>query len=123
MIRTIRQVLLCLLQTHPIKLDDDQLSTLGGYSPYIPLHRAITKMNDDANDLEALTPNHLLLFRPGPILPCGVFTNDDVYVRKRWCITWLTYFGFGGAKNTWLLFRNARSGCNHPLMSQKVMLF
>ena len=46
--------------------------------------RPITKSSDDPNDLEALTPNHLLLSRSGSRFPPGVFTRDDTYSRRRW---------------------------------------
>ena len=32
---------------------------------------------------EALSPNHLLLLRPGPTSPPGVFVERDIY-RRRW---------------------------------------
>jgi hypothetical protein len=35
------------------------------------------------NDCSALTPNHLLLLRQGPIPPPGLFDGSDMY-RKRW---------------------------------------
>ena len=44
----------------------------------------ITKSSDDANDLEALTPNHLLLLKTKPDLPPGVFSKEDTYARRRW---------------------------------------
>ena len=46
--------------------------------------RPLTKVSDDSNDLEALTPNHLLLLRPGTSLPPGVFRQSDLYSRRRW---------------------------------------
>ena len=39
----------------------------------------LTKVSDDPNDLEVLTPNHLLLLRPGPSLPPGVFEETDLH--------------------------------------------
>jgi hypothetical protein len=45
--------------------------------------RQITKLSDDPKDLEALTPNHLLLLHPGPSIPPGKFTrNDNCNVRS-----------------------------------------
>lgn len=44
----------------------------------------ITKLSDDPNDLEPLTPNHLLLLRGKPSFPPGVFTPQDQYGRRRW---------------------------------------
>ena len=40
--------------------------------------------SDDPNDLEALTPNHLLLMKRKPNLPPGLFTKTDTYCRRRW---------------------------------------
>ena len=45
---------------------------------------SITKVSNDPKDLEALTPNHLLLLRAGPTLPPGAFTKEDNYSRRRW---------------------------------------
>ena len=46
--------------------------------------RPLTKVSDDPNDLEALTPNHLLLLCPGTTLPPGIFSDNDLYCRRRW---------------------------------------
>ncbi|TDH04462.1 hypothetical protein EPR50_G00152830 [Perca flavescens] len=40
--------------------------------------------SNDINDLEALTPQHLLLLKTNPNLPPGLFHKDDTYARKRW---------------------------------------
>ena len=47
--------------------------------------RPITKVSDDPNDFEALTPNDLLLLRTGASFPPGLFNKTDCYVRRRWC--------------------------------------
>ncbi|XP_068741884.1 uncharacterized protein [Montipora capricornis] len=39
---------------------------------------------DDPNDLEPLTPNHLLLQRRNLFVPPGVFAKEDLYSRKQW---------------------------------------
>ncbi|XP_064635230.1 uncharacterized protein LOC135492608 [Lineus longissimus] len=44
----------------------------------------ITKASDDPLDLEALTPNHLLLLKCKPNLPPGLFDKDDIYAKRRW---------------------------------------
>ena len=36
------------------------------------------------DDVDALTPNDLLLVRPGNVLPCGIFDESDIYSRRRW---------------------------------------
>ena len=65
-------------------LDDDGLHTLLCEVESIINDRPITKISDDPNDLEPLTPNHLLLMRKQPDFPPGVFKKDDVYARRRW---------------------------------------
>lgn len=37
-----------------------------------------------SNDLETLTPQHLLLLKTQPSLPPGLFRKDDTYMRRRW---------------------------------------
>jgi hypothetical protein len=46
--------------------------------------RPITKTSDDPSDLEALSPNHILLLKRTPNLSPGLFTKDDNYARRRW---------------------------------------
>ena len=41
-------------------------------------------VTSDVNDVEALTPNHLLLLNAKPQLPPTVSSRDDVYARRRW---------------------------------------
>lgn len=45
--------------------------------------RPITPNSDDVDDLDALTPNHLLLQRRVDMYPPGVFDDDDIY-RRQW---------------------------------------
>lgn len=44
----------------------------------------ITKVSTDPNDLEALTPNYLLLFKSQPSLPPVLFEQADVYALRHW---------------------------------------
>lgn len=81
-IRTIRKVMNALLKEQV--LDDEGLATLMCEVESIVNGRPLTKVSDDPRDLEALTPNHLLLLRSGPTLPPGVFRKEDVYSRRRW---------------------------------------
>ena len=81
-IRTVRKVLnaICKEQT----MDDEALSTLMCEVETIINGRPITKVSDDPNDFEALTPNHLLLLRTGAPFPPGLFNKADCYVRRKW---------------------------------------
>ena len=81
-IRTIRKVMNALLKEQV--LDDEGLATLMCEVESIVNGRPLTKVSDDPRDLEALTPNHLLLLRSGPTLSPGVFRKEDHYSRRRW---------------------------------------
>lgn len=65
-------------------LDDEGLQTLFYEVEAILNDRPITKVSDDPNDLEALTPNHILLLKRKPIFPPGLFERSDLYSRRRW---------------------------------------
>ena len=46
--------------------------------------RPITVVSSDPNDLEPLTPNHLLLLKSEVPLPPGLFRKVDLLSRPRW---------------------------------------
>ena len=60
-------------------LDDEGFATLICEVESIVNGRPLTKVSDDPRDLEALTPNCLLLLRSGATLPPGVVRKEDVY--------------------------------------------
>ena len=82
LIRSIRKILNATLKTQ--NLDEESLQTFLCEAEAILNSRPITTPSSDPNDLEALTPNHLLLLRTKPSLPPGLFQKDDLYVRRRW---------------------------------------
>ena len=65
-------------------LDDEGLVTLMCEVESIINSQPLTKVSDDPEDVEALTPNHLLLLRSGSSLPPGIFDKNDLYSRRRW---------------------------------------
>lgn len=69
-----------------LRLDEESLHTLLCEAEAIinSSSRPITKASSDPNDLEVLTPNHLLLLRNKPSLPPGLFNRQDLYARRRW---------------------------------------
>ncbi|XP_071486966.1 uncharacterized protein [Diadema antillarum] len=81
-IRTVRELLFNLVKQQT--LDDEGLQTLLCEAEAIINGRPITKVSDDPTDLEALTPNHLLLMKSQPQLPPTVTRETDVYARRRW---------------------------------------
>ena len=82
LIRMVRHVLCSVLKQQT--LDDEGLTTVFCEVEAILNSRPITKVSDDPQDLEALTPNHILLYRTNPLLPPGVFSSSDLYHRRRW---------------------------------------
>ena len=82
LIKSVRQVLHSLLKQQT--LDDEGLQTLLCEVEAILNSRPITTVSNDPQDLEPLTPNHILLFNTKPILPPGVFDRNDLYVRRKW---------------------------------------
>ena len=82
LIRMVRNVLRSVLKQQ--MLDEEGLQTLMCEVEAILNDRPLTKSSDDPMDLEALTPNHLLLLKTQPILPPGLFAKDDLYIKRRW---------------------------------------
>uniref|UniRef100_A0AAZ1XPU5 CCHC-type domain-containing protein n=1 Tax=Oreochromis aureus TaxID=47969 RepID=A0AAZ1XPU5_OREAU len=82
LIRSVRKVLNSVLKMQ--NLDDEGLCTVLCEAEAIVKSRPVTKASTDPNDLEALTPNHLLLLKTKPLIPPGVFQKGDVYGRRRW---------------------------------------
>ncbi len=82
LIRSVRKILNVTVREQ--LLDEEGLHTLLCEAEAVINGRPITKASSDLNDLEALTPNHLLLLKVKPELPPGVFNKDDQYANRRW---------------------------------------
>lgn len=82
LIRLVRKVLSFVLRQQ--KLDEDGLYTVFCEVEAILNNCPITKLSDDANGLEPLASNHLLLLKGKPALPMEVFEPHDQYVRRHW---------------------------------------
>ena len=67
-------------------LDDEGLCTvmIMCQAEHIVNSRPLTAVSNDVNDLEALTPAHLLNLHREPVLSPGIFTKQDSYVKRRW---------------------------------------
>ncbi|KAL3981342.1 small subunit ribosomal protein S12 [Sarotherodon galilaeus] len=82
LIKLVRRILSATLKTQ--NLDEESLQTFLCETEAILNSRPITTPSNDPNDLEALTPNHLLLLKARPSLPPGLFQQEDIYARRRW---------------------------------------
>lgn len=83
-IRTIRKVLSALMNEQPLRLNFEQLHTLLCEVEAILNSRPITEISSDPDDLDALTPNHLLLLQSNSSFPPGLFSREDMYAKRRW---------------------------------------
>ena len=81
-IRTVRKILQALLREQII--DDERLLTLMCEAESIMNGQPIPAVSGDANDLEPLTPNHLLLLKSESPLPPSLFKKEDSLSRRRW---------------------------------------
>lgn len=79
LIRSMRKVLNSIFKVQT--LDEEGLHTVLCEAEAIMNGRPITKASRDPNDLEALTPNHLMLLKTSPSLPPGEFQGNDIYAR------------------------------------------
>lgn len=83
LIRSVRKVLYSVLREQSIRLDDEGLQTLFFEIEGILNGRPLTEMPNSVNELEVLTPNHLLLLHPGERFPPGTFQKADNYAKRR----------------------------------------
>ncbi len=96
-------------------LNDENFHTILCEAEAILNDRPITKLSDDPNDLEALTPNHILQLRSKPFLPPGLFQKSDLYIRRRWRqVQYLSdLFWKRWIRNIFHCFRNDKNGVGH----------
>ena len=80
-IRTVRRLMQATLQG--AVLDDERLTTVFCEVESVVNNRPITRCTESANDIEPLTPNHLLLLKGDERLPADKFVKADVY-NRRW---------------------------------------
>ena len=84
-IRSVRSILTALMREHGRGLDDESFRTLMTEVECIINSRPLTTPSCDPDDLDPLTPNHILTMKSKVVLPPpGNFQKEDVYLRKRW---------------------------------------
>ena len=81
-IRITCKILPALLQTQTV--DDESLATLFREVESILNSCPIITVSSDSQDLELLTPNHLLLLQSEPRMPPGLFQKEDSLSHRRW---------------------------------------
>ena len=82
LIRSVKEVMYGLLRDHV--LTDAQLITLFTEAEAIVNSRPLTYLSDDSQDLDALTPNHILLGRHKNWASITDTSELDVYSRKKY---------------------------------------
>ncbi|XP_068242326.1 uncharacterized protein [Palaemon carinicauda] len=82
-IRSVRKVLSAMVKEFGERLNDESLRTLLCEVESIVNSRPLITVSDSVDDLEPLTPNHLLIPKSYVIPPPGLFQKDDVYMRRR----------------------------------------
>ncbi|KAK7944963.1 hypothetical protein WMY93_000691 [Mugilogobius chulae] len=110
LIRSVRKILNVTIKEKI--LDEEGLQTLLCEAEAVINNRPITRASSDVNDLEALTPNHLLLLKTKPSLPL-VFSTRKINIPEEdgnKSSTWQTSSGNAGVKNISHTFKNARGG-------------
>ena len=80
-IRSVRRILFSIM-TEQVPTSE-MLTTLLVIAEGMINNRPLTPASDDPNDLEPLTPNHLLIHRPASVPP-GLFNEGDLHCRKKW---------------------------------------
>jgi len=86
-IRTVRKILNSLLNefSNQVTMTDELLTTLMCEVECVLNSRPLTPVTTDSDDLEALTPNHLLMLDPcGNNLPPVMYEESDCFPRRRW---------------------------------------
>ena len=84
-IRTIRSILKSLMHEFGHAINDESLRTLLTEVESIVNSRPLTFPSSDPQDLDPLTPNHILTMKSKVVLPPpGVFQKEDIYLKKRW---------------------------------------
>ena len=85
-IRTARSILVSLMKTHGLSLDDESLCTLMIETEAIINSRPLTTDNAcDPESIKPISPMNLLTMKSKVVLPPpGVFDDASLYSRRRW---------------------------------------
>lgn len=81
-IRTVRKILHALLREQIA--EDERLVTFMCEVESIMNNRPITPVSSDPNNMEPLTPNHLLFLKSEVTLPPSLFKSEDLFSSCTW---------------------------------------
>lgn len=84
LIRSVRKSMKAVISHPDALVGKETLRTIFAEVVTILNSRPLYASSDDPNDMEALTPSHLLLQRRNIALPPGIFVKEDIYSRKHW---------------------------------------
>lgn len=84
LIRSIRKAMKAVLSSQGALVGLETLRTVFVEVTSVLNSCPICPSSDDPNDLEPITPNHLLPQRRNLFVPPGVFNKEDLYLRKQW---------------------------------------
>lgn len=109
LIRSTKKILRSLVGQR--ELNDESLRTLMVEVEKIMNDRPITPVSSDPHDLEALTPNHILLLRQNPSTSAGEFDGLDKF-KARWTHVQMLQIRSGkdGKMNIFPLYRKLKNG-------------
>ncbi len=115
-IRTVRKVLTQLSKEFGDQLDEESFRTLMCEVEAIVNSRPLTSVSTDPDDMNALTPSHLLTMKSNVVLPPpGIFQRADIYMRKRWRrVQYLANLFWTRWKREYLLTLQPRQKWNQP---------
>ena len=100
LVRSTKEVMFGLMKDHT--LTDSQLLTFVTEAEAIVNSRPLTHLSDDAMDLEALTPNHVLLGQHRNWTSITDVSEADICSRRQWkrVQALRAMFGQGGCRST-----------------------
>ena len=120
-VRTIKSVLSSIMKEQIIKLNDDCLNTLLCEIEAILNSRPLSELSQDPDDMEPLTPNHLLLLHDTATYPPGLFSQDHLYLNRRWKqVQYLSDLFWSRWRKQYLPLLQTRQRWFHPRRSLKV---
>lgn len=118
-IKTTRKILAGLMEEYGHCLDEESFRTLICEVEAINNSRPLTTVACEPNDLEPLSPNHILTTKSTVILPPpGKFQNSDMYMRRRWRrVQYLANLFWSRWKKEYLAVMQERHKWQHPQRS------